>query len=387
VLKGLPALRAFLRGTGDEVSAKRATKALSAFGASTSAVEPSVRLCAVRGRVGAVPHAIHKGGSMSPSWMPLMGEFDTTVEPLVFKGRAIPAPAVGEPQAAAAPELASVGIVLSNEKMLNGQLRATVKFSEVTVHSVCELIVAYDPHTQRQISVGLGGSSAMFSIREWIPSPTPQTSGKWVNHNLTGDRSNLHAGVEYQLQVSIQGSSISLDVNDVQVTAATLPAVPNQAQQVGLFLVSTTAVEVSGFRVSTERAKAFIVMQFSSPYNEVYSHVIKNVCQRDEFKIEAIRADEIYGPGMIIRDVIDQIRKAQVVIADISPDNPNVYFEVGYALALRKPIILLAQRRQPGEALPFDLSAFRVLFYDDSIGGKPKLEEGLVNHLRAIFGQ
>jgi nucleoside 2-deoxyribosyltransferase len=126
-------------------------------------------------------------------------------------------------------------------------------------------------------------------------------------------------------------------------------------------------------------------MQFSSPYNEVYSHVIKDLCE--EFKIDATRADEIYGPGIIIKDVIDRITRSQVVIADISPSNPNVYFEVGYALALGKPIILLAQRRGSESPLPFDLSAFRVLFYDDSIGGKPKLEEGLRSHLSEILGQ
>src|SRR5206468_1652793 len=110
-------------------------------------------------------------------------------------------------------------------------------------------------------------------------------------------------------------------------------------------------------------------------YNDVYSHVIKDAC--DEFKIEAVRADELYGPGIIIKDVIDRIAQSQLVIADISPTNANVYFEVGYALAIGKPIILLAQRRGPEAPLPFDLSSFRVLFYDDSIGGKPKLEMGL----------
>jgi hypothetical protein len=59
---------------------------------------------------------------------------------------------------------------------------------------------------------------------------------------------------------------------------------------------------------------------------------------------------------------------------------------VGYALALGKPIILLAQRRASDSPLPFDLSAFRVLFYDDSIGGKPKLEAGLRQHLKQILG-
>ena len=129
---------------------------------------------------------------------------------------------------------------------------------------------------------------------------------------------------------------------------------------------------------------AFIVMQFSSPYNEVYSDVIRKLCE--ESGIDPVRADEIYGPGIIIKDVVDRIAKSQVVIADISPTNPNVYFEVGYALALGKPIVLLAQRRVPDAPLPFDLSAFRVLFYDDSIGGKLKLETGLRKHLKQILG-
>ena len=126
-------------------------------------------------------------------------------------------------------------------------------------------------------------------------------------------------------------------------------------------------------------------MQFSSPYNELYSHVVKDVC--DELEIDAVRADEMYGPGIIIKDIIDQIAESQIIIADISPPNPNVYFEVGYALALKKPIILLAQRREPNERLPFDLSAFRVLFYDDTIGGKPRLEQGLRDHLKKILGK
>jgi nucleoside 2-deoxyribosyltransferase len=77
-----------------------------------------------------------------------------------------------------------------------------------------------------------------------------------------------------------------------------------------------------------------------------------------------------------------------VIIADISPINPNVFFEVGYAFALEKPIILLAERNDSdGTTLPFDVSPFRVLFYDNSIGGKSKLEDGLRKHLREILGR
>lgn len=279
----------------------------------------------------------------------------------------------------------AVGILLSDHKMVNGHLHASVEFAEITPPSVCELIVGHDLKTMGQVTAGLGGTGYMFSIREWVPKSSPESGGSWANHKLTGDRANLRPRVTYELDVRVQGSTITLNVDGVQVVATTLPSSPNQPRQVGIFCVGNNHIIVSGFRAEIERPLAFIVMQFSSPYNEVYSHVIKDLC--DEFKIDAIRADEIYGPGIIIKDVIDRISRSQVVIADISPTNPNVYFEVGYALALGKPIILLAQRRGPEVPLPFDLSAFRVLFYDDSIGGKPKLEAGLRNHLQEILGK
>ena len=122
-------------------------------------------------------------------------------------------------------------------------------------------------------------------------------------------------------------------------------------------------------------------MQLSPPFDDMYLEVIKAVSK--EFGLDALRADEMYGPGVIVRDIINQVVNAQMVIADISVANANVYFEVGYALALNKPIILLARK---GTDLPFDVSGFRVLFYEDSIGGKAKVEEGLRNHLRAIRG-
>lgn len=324
---------------------------------------------------------------MDYRWMPIMGEFDTTDDIVVFKGRRIPAPTASQPQPQPQPEFVStVGILLSDLKMVNGRLRASVKFDEITPHSVCELVVGHDLRTKGQVTVGLGGSGALFSIREWQPAATPQqTGGSWANYELLGDRANLKPGLTYKIGVRVLGSNITLDVDGVQVATATLPSAINQPRQVGVFCVSPSNVTISDFFADIERPKAFIVMQFSSPYNEVYSHVIKDAC--DEFKIEAVRADEIYGPGIIIKDVIDRIAQSQLVIADISPTNPNVYFEVGYALALGKPIILLAQRRAPDAPLPFDLSAFRVLFYDDSIGGKPKLEMGLRNHLREILGR
>jgi hypothetical protein len=121
-------------------------------------------------------------------------------------------------------------------------------------------------------------------------------------------------------------------------------------------------------------------MKFSQPYQELYDDVIKPVV--DQFHLTAFHAGEISGPGLILDDIVRGIVEATVVIADITPTNENVFYELGYAHALRKPTILLVEK---GKVLPFDISGYRCLFYENSIGGKRRLVEGLRKHLEAVL--
>ncbi len=123
-------------------------------------------------------------------------------------------------------------------------------------------------------------------------------------------------------------------------------------------------------------------MQFSSPYDELYKDVISVVCE--ELNLSVVRADETFGPGLIIADITRQLEESKIVIAEISPANPNVFYEVGYAHALNKPTILIAER---STKLPFDVSPFRTLFYDNSIAGKKKVEEGLRKYIKAALAE
>lgn len=122
-------------------------------------------------------------------------------------------------------------------------------------------------------------------------------------------------------------------------------------------------------------------MQFSQEYNQLYEEVIKPVTQ--EFGIECERADEYNTTNPIIEDIVGSIREASVIIADITPDNPNVFYEVGYAHAINKPTILLSNKTR--DKLPFDVSSFRTLFYDNTIQGKTQVETRLRKFLENIF--
>ncbi len=121
-------------------------------------------------------------------------------------------------------------------------------------------------------------------------------------------------------------------------------------------------------------------MQFSEPYNSAYTEVIRPTCA--SFGYDVIRADEVDQSTVIIEDIIRSIREAGLIVADITPDNPNVFYEVGYAHAIGTPTILLCDKTR--ERLPFDVSGFRTIFYENSIAGKSRVEEKLGKYLAAV---
>ena len=108
--------------------------------------------------------------------------------------------------------------------------------------------------------------------------------------------------------------------------------------------------------------------------------MIKPTCE--QFGLKTIRADDIYKSGLIINDIARAIEEASVIIADVTTDNPNVFYEVGYAHGIKKATILLSDRTR--QKLPFDVSGFRTLFYDNTIGGKSDVEARLTAHLKNI---
>jgi len=121
-------------------------------------------------------------------------------------------------------------------------------------------------------------------------------------------------------------------------------------------------------------------MQFTEEFDVLYTEVIRPVCEAHGYKV--IRGDDFYTNGPIMDDVTRSIRSAALIIADVTPDNANVFYEVGFAHAINKPTILLSDKKRM--RLPFDISGFRTLFYDNTIGGKTVVEARLRQHLDAL---
>jgi hypothetical protein len=266
----------------------------------------------------------------------------------------------------------AVGLALNNRRFSGGEIAAQVEFSKIGDRNACGLVFYYDPRRRAILSAGLGGPG-MYFIRLWDGS-------KWIVHAAGGTRSSLEAARSYDLRAVVRGSRVTLSVDGVDVLESVVPyAVP--PSQTGIHFLDDADVFVRNFHVSGRRGSVFVVMQFSSPFMELHDEVIKAVC--NEAGLDAHRADETYGPGLIIADVERDIIDSEFIIAEITPANPNVYYEIGYAQALNKPVILLANKE--GDKLPFDIAGNRVLFYENSIAGKRRFEEGLRKHIRSVL--
>jgi hypothetical protein len=94
----------------------------------------------------------------------------------------------------------------------------------------------------------------------------------------------------------------------------------------------------------------FVLMPLDPAYNDIYAFGIKGAAE--DVGAYAERIDEqIFVEGILDR-IFNQINKADVIVADMSGRNPNVFYEVGYAHALGKLVLLVTKK---AEDIPFDL--------------------------------
>lgn len=103
---------------------------------------------------------------------------------------------------------------------------------------------------------------------------------------------------------------------------------------------------------------AFVIMPFGDGFDEIYNLFLVEAIAQAGF--EVFRADNIKSTQNILKDIVRGIAESDLIVADLTDSNPNVYYELGLAHALGKPVILLTQDL---EDLPFDLRSYRVIPY------------------------
>lgn len=106
----------------------------------------------------------------------------------------------------------------------------------------------------------------------------------------------------------------------------------------------------------------FVLIPFDKRFGDIYKFGIKGAANEVDAYCERLD-DQIFTEGMLDR-IFNQISKADVVVADMTGRNPNVFYEVGYAHALGKIVLLLTQN---SDDIPFDLKHRQHTVYSGSI--------------------
>lgn len=102
----------------------------------------------------------------------------------------------------------------------------------------------------------------------------------------------------------------------------------------------------------------------------VLKHLVKKSLEVAPFNYRVFRSDEDEKPGDITVQIIQNVMRSDLVVADLTNRNPNVFYELSMCHVWQRPTVHLCRT---GEKLPFDVGQLRVVFFD--LGDPDSLEK------------
>lgn len=155
--------------------------------------------------------------------------------------------------------------------------------------------------------------------------------------------------------------------------------------------IETKQNKIEGIRLKTSEKNnvCFVVSPIGEKgskdyekFKKVLDLIIKPAVEFSGYRLEVLRADEIKKPGSWINDILNNLFSSFIVIADLTDQNPNVFYELGVRHSLSPRTILIAQSI---EDIPSDLRSYRTIVYEMSLEGPHKFKEELSEYLEEIF--
>lgn len=128
----------------------------------------------------------------------------------------------------------------------------------------------------------------------------------------------------------------------------------------------------------------FLIMPFAQEFDAV-QEAVRAAFEAPEVGFRCRRADQLFGGHEIMDGVLRELARAEVIVADLTGRNPNVFYELGIA-HMKKPaarVLLMTQRM---EDVPFDLRTFNNIVYAPTERGLAELQRQLSAAALAVAG-
>lgn len=126
----------------------------------------------------------------------------------------------------------------------------------------------------------------------------------------------------------------------------------------------------------SERYAFFICPYGNEAVDRNYEMVIKPSMKAYQFRIE--REDEIANAGPVNEIITKAIVRSKLIVADLTGERAHCYYNAGFAHALGKPVILLAQT---GTTRHFDIPGYQWHYWNSYEDLKPKFDKALLGVL------
>ncbi|WP_211225001.1 hypothetical protein [Spirosoma spitsbergense] len=104
-------------------------------------------------------------------------------------------------------------------------------------------------------------------------------------------------------------------------------------------------------------AQPFDGDKFDLRYSDVFEPAIKNA------GLEPYRVDKDPSVEIPIEEIESRIKTAEIILVDITLDNPNVWYELGYAFACKKDVVMVCCSDERIGRFPFDIQHRSILPY------------------------
>lgn len=130
-----------------------------------------------------------------------------------------------------------------------------------------------------------------------------------------------------------------------------------------------------------EPTLCFVLMPFQPSFNRLFREVIRPAAEA--IGLKCLRADDFFSPTPIMEDIWTQLCKSSLVVADVTGRNPNVFYEIGIAHTLGKPVTIITQNKAD---IPFDIAHYRYFVYSDDADGRGKLVSDIMDSLTSLGG-
>ena len=130
--------------------------------------------------------------------------------------------------------------------------------------------------------------------------------------------------------------------------------------------------------------RCFVIQPFNQTYDERFEDIFKPAIEAAG--LEAYRTDQDPAVQVPIEAIEEGIRSASICLAEITTDNPNVWYELGFAFASKKPVIMVCSDERTERRFPFDIQHRTILTYTSkSPRGFSRLAQEITRRISAVL--